>query len=91
MKLRKLFYILSKWILTLFSTSHNAIIGIFITYRSISTLNHSERTTIPKKRNHTMIFRFTSYYLIKLFARFIMSLLIFSKSSYAPLHHTRQG
>lgn len=48
MKLRKLFYILSKWILTLFSTSHNAIIGIFITYRSISTLNHSERTTIPK-------------------------------------------
>lgn len=34
MKLRKLFYILSKWILTLFSTSHNAIIGIFITYRS---------------------------------------------------------
>lgn len=49
MKLRKLFYILSKWILTLFSTSHNAIIGIFITYRSISTLNHSKRTTIPKK------------------------------------------
>lgn len=48
MKLRKLFYILSKWILTLFSTSHNAIIGIFITYRSISTLNHSKRTTIPK-------------------------------------------
>lgn len=48
MKLRKLFYILSKWILTLFSTSHNAIIGIFITYRSISTLNHSKRTTSQK-------------------------------------------
>lgn len=49
MKLRKLFYILSKWILTLFSTSHNAIIGIFITYRSLIIAN-----VPPSQKNGTI-------------------------------------